>query len=60
MWQELKCVHHHPHFKMHYLRFYLKPRSVESTVRIKARFMRQCEQRFARYHKIPMFIKMRG
>ena len=29
-------------------------------VRIKARFMRQRELRFARYHKLPRFIKMPG
>jgi len=60
MWQELKCLHQQPHSQMYPWRFYSRPRSVGSTVRIKARFLRQCEQRFARYHKIPLFIKMRG
>jgi hypothetical protein len=44
-----------PDFILHGFIYYRE--ALIRLVRIKARFMRQCEQRFARYHNVAEFIK---
>ncbi len=49
-----------PLFLLNLNGFILGREALIRLVRIKARFMRQCEQRFARYHKTHHFMKQSG